>query len=388
MSEGFREWLDAHASDEWHWYVKRLAANDTNATGAHQTGPYLPKKQAFDLFPSLYQPQVQNPKVALSSAVDSHGYPERELSVTWYNQGSRDECRITRWGGSSSPVVHPDSTGAAVVLAFHKRNGADADFCAVWVCSGAEDEVLEERVGPVEPGAPLLVSGQLLLLRPAAQTSCTLTPVTMPADWLSRFPSGQEIADYCARLRPEPGKLVDDRLMIRRACEYEMFLSIENIHVLPRLQQGFSNVDEFISYSNSVNNRRKSRSGRSLELHLDALFREERVSFSHGETSEGNKKPDFLFPSSSAYRRAEKPLWMLAAKTTCKDRWRQILNEANLISRKHLITLQEGVSVNQFQEMRDEGVTLVVPARLHNAYPIAIRPELMTLEAFVHTVRR
>ena len=104
--------------------------------------------------------------------------------------------------------------------------------------------------------------------------------------------------------------------------------------------------------------------------------------------SEGNKKPDFLFPSVSAYRRGERPLTMLAAKTTCKDRWRQILNEADLIPEKHLMTLQEGVSINQFQEMRTEGVTLVVPARLHRSYPAAIRAELMTLEAFLHLVRR
>lgn len=387
MSEDFRSWLDAHACNEWHWYIKRLAANDTNATGAHQAGPYLPKKQAFDLFPSLCV-QRPNPKAVFASSVDSHGCAERDLTVTWYNQGSRDECRITRWGGQASPVVHPDSTGAAIVLAFRKRAGVDADYCAVWVCQDAEDEILEERVGPVEPGLPILMSGQLPLFRAPMQTSCTLTAATMPPDWLTRFPSGQEIADYCVRLRPESGKGVDDRLMTRRACEYEMFLSIENMHVLPRLQQGFSSVDEFISYSNSVNNRRKSRSGRSLELHLDALFREEGIRFSHGEVSEGKKKPDFLFPSAPAYRQGEKPLWMLAAKTTCKDRWRQILNEANLIPHKHLITLQEGVSTNQFKEMRDEGVILVVPARLHRAYPAAIRPDLITLETFIQTVRR
>ncbi|WP_027081226.1 type II restriction endonuclease [Luteimonas mephitis] len=387
MSEDFRSWLDAHAGDEWHWYIKRLAANDTNATGAHQAGPYLPKQQAFDLFPSL-RAQTPNPKVVFAASVDSHGLPERDVTVTWYNQRSRNECRITRWGGQVSPVVHPDSTGAAVVLAFRKQSGTDSDYCAVWVCREAEVEVLEERVGPVEPGLPLLVSGQLPLFRAPTQTSCTLTAATMPADWLTRFPAGQEIAEYCAQLRRAPGKPVDDRLLIRRACEYEMFLSIEKIHVLPRLQQGFASVDEFINYSSSVNNRRKSRSGRSLELHLNALFREEGISFSHGEVSEGNKKPDFLFPSASAYRRGEKPLWMLAAKTTCKDRWRQILNEANLIPNKHLITLQEGVSTNQFREMRDEGVTLVAPARLHRAYPAAIRPDLMTLETFVQTVRR
>jgi hypothetical protein len=58
---------------------------------------------------------------------------------------------------------------------------------------------------------------------------------------------------------------------------------------------------------------------------------------------------------------------MLAAKTTCKDRWRQILNEADRIPAKHLLTLQEGVSEGQFREMNDAGVRLVVPRALHDA---------------------
>ena len=56
---------------------------------------------------------------------------------------------------------------------------------------------------------------------------------------------------------------------------------------------------------------------------------------------------------------------MLAAKTTCKDRWRQILNEAARIDVKHLLTVQEGVSSPQFREMKEEGVRLVVPKTLH-----------------------
>jgi EcoRII C terminal len=47
---------------------------------------------------------------------------------------------------------------------------------------------------------------------------------------------------------------------------------------------------------------------------------------------------------------------MLAAKTTCKDRWGQVINEAHQIKEKHLLTLQEGISENQFAEMREEGI--------------------------------
>lgn len=46
---------------------------------------------------------------------------------------------------------------------------------------------------------------------------------------------------------------------------------------------------------------------------------------------------------------------MLAVKTTCKDRWRQILNEADKIHQVHLFTLQEGVSLAQYREMRGVG---------------------------------
>lgn len=59
--------------------------------------------------------------------------------------------------------------------------------------------------------------------------------------------------------------------------------------------------------------------------------------FVHRPVIEGGKRPDFLFPTQVAYEDPAFPanrLRMLAAKTTCKDRWRQVLNEANRITTK------------------------------------------------------
>lgn len=42
------------------------------------------------------------------------------------------------------------------------------------------------------------------------------------------------------------------------------------------------------------------------------------------------KKPDFVFPNGECYHKLEFPgdlLTILGAKSTCKDRWRQVLNE-------------------------------------------------------------
>ena len=55
-------------------------------------------------------------------------------------------------------------------------------------------------------------------------------------------------------------------------------------------------VNEFIKYSHSVSNRRKSRTGNSLELNLESIFRYEDLSFETQAITELKKKPDFLFP--------------------------------------------------------------------------------------------
>jgi hypothetical protein len=79
---------------------------------------------------------------------------------------------------------------------------------------------------------------------------------------------------------------------------------------------------------------------------------------------------------------------MLATKTTCKDRWRQVLNEAARIGEKHLLTLQEGVSEPQFREMTQEGIRLVVPSGLHAKYPESVQPKIVSLEQFVAEVQQ
>ena len=73
---------------------------------------------------------------------------------------------------------------------------------------------------------------------------------------------------------------------------------------------------------------------------------------------------------------------MLAVKTTMKDRWRQILNEANRVEQKHLLTMQEGISETQFREMIDAKVTLVVPKPIMEKFPSSVQPHLQTLESF------
>ena len=109
--------------------------------------------------------------------------------------------------------------------------------------------------------------------------------------------------------------------------------------------------------------------------------------------TEGNKKPDFIFPSGKAYHDpnydADK-LIVLASKTTCKDRWRQIINEANRVRdrNKYLFTLQQGISAQQLTEMQIEGVVLIVPESHRKNFPKEFRDEILNLKQFIALVRR
>ena len=139
-------------------------------------------------------------------------------------------------------------------------------------------------------------------------------------------------------------------------------------------------------------NRRKSRAGKSLEHHLAAIFDENSIEYTAQAVTEGNKRPDFIFPSETAYHDFSFPvdrLTTLAAKTTCKDRWRQILNEADRLrnDRKYLCTLQQGISAMQMDEMESEGVTLVVPKAYIQTYPRERQDRIWTLYKFVEYIK-
>lgn len=78
---------------------------------------------------------------------------------------------------------------------------------------------------------------------------------------------------------------------------------------------------------------------------------------------------------------------MLGGKTTCKDRWRQVLSEANRIPSKHLVTPEAAISKAQLEEMRSHALHLVIPSAIHAIYPAGNRGYLMTVQHFIQAVQ-
>jgi len=106
--------------------------------------------------------------------------------------------------------------------------------------------------------------------------------------------------------------------------------------------------------------------------------------------TENRAKPDFVFPGITNYHDPEFPavrLTMLGVKSTCKDRWRQVLSEARRIEKKHLFTLEPGISENQTSEMTENRLTLVLPKSLHDSYKPAQQAGLMQLGDFIALAR-
>jgi hypothetical protein len=174
------------------------------------------------------------------------------------------------------------------------------------------------------------------------------------------------------------------------AREERFFRTLEEAIETPRIASRFRSIDAFIEYSKAVANRRKSRMGYSFENHLSELFRRRQLRFARNAVTEGRSRPDFLFPGITAYVDTSYPserLRMLGAKSTCKDRWRQILVEADRIRTKHLCTLEAGISPAQTDEMTRQHVRLVVPHRYHGTYSEAQQRRLMTVEAFIAEVQ-
>lgn len=211
------------------------------------------------------------------------------------------------------------------------------------------------------------------------------------------FPGTREFSMYARgtlEAEIDPIQDPDGALMAWMEHEERLFRIYEGHIVKQQLHCGFGSrgddVDEFIQFSLSVQNRRKSRVGHAFESHIDYLLRLHKLQFEQGKgkgrVTENNARPDFIFPSFASYHDPSFPvqkLRMLGAKTTCKDRWRQVLAEAQKIPEKHLITMEAAISAQQTSEMHAQNLRLVVPASIHSTYRAEQTATLMTLGEFL-----
>ena len=78
-----------------------------------------------------------------------------------------------------------------------------------------------------------------------------------------------------------------------------------------RIKYGFDKMQTFLALAQTILQRRKARSGRSLEIHARAIFKEEGLRedrhFSYQVVTPQGRRPDFVFPSEAAYSGSDIP---------------------------------------------------------------------------------
>ena len=368
-------------------WCRFITGNDTGTTGSHQAGFYVPKCASELLFDEPGRKGENKEKTVQIKWQDDF---TTESCMKYYGQGTRNEYRITRFG-RDFPFLQDDNVGDLLIIA----KFTEEDYVGYVLSS---DEDIDEffatfNLPPDETNQLIDVSGIVMpddkitqLLQEFVNRFSNFPETkTMAVGARDCFNQAYNIADTDLISSP------DEILLNWVDTEYSLFRLMEEKVYAEKMTKPFGSIGAFMQMANEVLNRRKSRAGKSLEHHLADIFTHNKLVFEEQTVTEDNKKPDFLFPNSECYHNLQFPaddLIVLGAKTTCKDRWRQVLTEANRVDVKFLFTLQQGISKNQLREMQDSQLKLVVPRKYIDSFPKEFQSDISDLQGFIQHVKK
>lgn len=306
-----------------------------------------------------------------------------------YYGKAKNELRITRFG-NNFPFLEEEHVGDLLIVS--KQTDDDYEGFVLSTEEDIDTFMLHFNLSADRPN-------QIIdILNKRREENTIQTAIDEAIKDLQDFPQtsemgkmAQEIYNNLNKITAEKVCQSPDKILLNwYDTELLLFRSLEEKVYNPIYTKPFADCQSLIEFSNKILNRRKSRAGKSLEHHLSAIFTAESLIFEEQAVTENNKRPDFLFPNAICYHNFEFPaddLTVLGAKTTCKDRWRQVINEADRVDEKYLFTLQQGISKNQLKEMTDENIKLVVPQSHIDSYPEEYRDSLNTLSGFIEIVK-
>lgn len=380
--------------------IRSVEAN-VSASNQHEYNGVTSLKQIFGTEKSTYQAQF----IYLR---DSDEPITGQGRLTWYdarkNHSTRTEYRMYF---STSAVSSYTMEGDILFL------GLRPDHTVLVIIAEADSTISNQLywLFGLEPSKRLSVRDelnterdQLAFISQFILEQIGITTQSEPSedlflkDMVSRFgnqfPSTREFSEYARSTLPNTDPSGDPDVILMQWIEREesLFRIFEKHLISERLSQGFDgDVPAFLQFSLSVQNRRKSRAGQALENHVEQLLLCRGIRYERTAITENRSRPDFLFPGSAAYHNPKfdrKLLTMLGVKSTCKDRWRQVLSEASEIPQKHLLTLEAAISENQTHEMQAQNLQLVVPKPLHSTYSPQQQKWLMSVAEFIELVQK
>lgn len=209
------------------------------------------------------------------------------------------------------------------------------------------------------------------------------------------FPSTREMATAGQELA-SARDVTDDpdaHLVAWLDAETELFYAIRQWLLKGELEKMVStgiSVSDVLEWSQRHHQAARSRMGDSLQHHFAKLLDLSDISYTAQCRTEGARKPDFVLPGCREYHDVAYPaaqLRMVACKSTIRERWPQVLLEAERIDDKFLLTLDRRLSPQVIRDMTGARLYPYLPRRTI-ADDYARNPELDRLGTVAQLVGR
>jgi len=383
-------------------FLKKLSRNDASWAegGGHQSGFYVPRLvRESGFFPELIaREDLPHIYESLCPSFWPQTGEVRSTSGIKYYSNKRSECHFTRIPAELFAGLSPASWLLSGTL---MEPEGDAHHWFMVIDSASPDaEILESRLdiqsdfhfslfSPLDLKRTLSIesddAAELIEEIDAALRDGTVEALVAK---YSRLPSPDTIADEArasfldsARIEafdPWTIKKPGDALMrVSRDIEFSIYrryeLRMRAVEVAKVLAghdriataavRGFPSLNSLFL---SASQQRKSRAGKSFEAHLATMLRAGGIRF-EAQAILGQRRPDFVLPDQATValdenRRYEEAA-ILSAKTTLRERWKQITHE-RFNCAIFLATVDDRVSKETLGDLRKAEITLVVPESL------------------------
>lgn len=383
--------------------LKKLSRNDASWAdegGGHQYGFYVPRAvRESGFFPELHA-REDIPHICEADCPSF--WPQtgeiRSDSGIKYFSNKRSECHFTRipaelfaglspasWllGGTlvepEGPAHHwfmviDSAAGEAELLEsrldiqvnFHFGLFEPSDF------KQASSIEADEAAGLIDEIDAALRNGSIEAL--VAKYSKLPSPDVLASEARAAFLKSNRVKEFDPWAIKKPG---DALMRVSRDIEFSIYrryeLRMRAIEVAKVLAEhdrvaiaavrGFPSMDSIFL---SASQQRKSRAGKSFETHLAAMLTTGGVKF-EAQAILGQRRPDFVLPDQATValdksRRYEDAA-ILSAKTTLRERWKQITHE-RFNCAIFLATVDDRVSREALADLQKAEITLVVPESL------------------------
>jgi hypothetical protein len=299
-----------------------------------------------------------------------------------------------------SSVIDDAAEPGDLLVISRQREGTDIRAVIARAGSRAETEILNailardlpvlERFQAVDPPAPSAERAKQLFATfvPSEPASgFDGYPLVQEAFRTGNLPDTRAMAEAGRKMAgahdasSDPDGFIDAALH----AETKLYNHIaENIGRagLGELIQRRAPFSDFQALFMSMNQSAKSRRGLSLQYHFASVLEASGIVFSPQCETERGETADFITPGCDHYHNPGFPaerLRMVACKSTARDRWRQVLNEASRISEKYFLTLDPNLSPSLIAKIDAANLRLFLPQPIIDAhYPAEPRLRSLT----------